>query len=109
MRFFLGKAGISYDNAPRAVFFMAVLDNKDSYALFLGKAGIACNNAPGAVFSSLVHKPLMLGIMADMNQRDSCPEAYSKLDFLGYGPLFLKSLVRAVCLRGTGVASFPGR
>ena len=52
---------------------LAGIDQKVSYALFPGKAGIACDNAPRAVFSSLVHKPLMFGIMADMNQRDSCP------------------------------------
>ena len=120
---FPGKAGIACDNAPRAVFsslvdkpmllgIMAVLNKKGSYALFPGKAGIACDSAPRAVFSSLVDKPLVLGIMADMNQRDSCPKSTGNWIFLGddvvffYGPLFLKSLVRAACLRSTGLLLF---
>ena len=36
------------------------------------KAGIAGDNAPRAVFSSLVRRPMMLGIMAAVDQKDSC-------------------------------------
>ena len=36
----------------------------------------ACDNAPRAVFTSLVGRPMMLGIMAGMNQKDSCPRPF---------------------------------
>ena len=97
---------------PRVLGILAGTDEKDSYALFPGKAGIACDNEPRAVFSSLVHKPMMLRIMAGMRQKDSCPRCAGKLDYLGDDVVFStvhciwKSLVRAVCLRSTGLLLF---
>ena len=52
---------------------LAGTDQQDSYALFPGKAVIACDSAPRAVFSSLVGRPRVLGILAGMEQKDSCP------------------------------------
>ena len=48
-------------------------DQKDSYALGSGmyKAGVAVDIAPRAVLSSLVGRPMKLGIMAGMVQKDS--------------------------------------
>ena len=40
------------------------------------KAGIDGDNARRAVFSLLVRKPMMLGIMAVMEQKDSCSGMY---------------------------------
>ena len=60
---------------------LAGMDQKDRCS-GIYMAGIACDNAPRAVFSSLVHKHLMLGIMADMNQRDSCPRHTGNWFFL---------------------------
>ena len=41
------------------------------------KAGIAGDDAPRAVFFLLVRRPMMLGIMACMNQKDSCSGMYN--------------------------------
>ena len=46
-------------------------DPKDSYC-GMYKAGIAGDNAPRAVFSFLVRRSMMRGIMAGMDQNDSC-------------------------------------
>ena len=39
----------------------------------MDNAGIAGDSAPRAVFSSLVGRPRVLGILAGMDQKDSCP------------------------------------
>ena len=43
----------------------------------------ACDNAPRVVFTSLVGMPMMLGIMAGMNQKDSCPRSFTFLSWCG--------------------------
>ena len=48
---------------PKMLGFMDVMDKKDSCD-GLYKVGIVGDNAPRAVFSSVVGKPMMLGIMA---------------------------------------------
>ena len=113
----LFEAGfVGYDALPslvgRVLGILASIDQKDSYALFLGKAGVACDNAPRDVFSSLVRRPMMLCIMAVMVQNDSCLRRTGKFGLLGdyvvffYGPCIWKSLVRAFCLRSTGLLLF---
>ena len=97
--------------------FMADMDQKDRCSCMY-KAGFAGYCAPRAVFPSLVGRPRMLGILAGTNLKDSCsgmykavfsgvapraglPEAYRKIGLCGrwrlffFGPLYLKSLVRA--------------
>ena len=57
---------------------MADIEQKDSYALGSGmcKCGIAGDNIPYTIFSSLVHRPMMLGITAVMDQKDSCSDMF---------------------------------
>ena len=55
----------------------ALVDNGSCMLL----AGFACDDAPRAVFSFLVLRPKMLGIMAGMDQKDSCLKEYRKIGF----------------------------
>ena len=48
------------------------MDQKDRYSCKY-KVGIYGDNAPRAVFSSLVGRPRVLGILAGLDQKDSCP------------------------------------
>ena len=95
------------------------------------KAGIYGYVPPRAVFPSLVCRPRMLGMLAGMDQKDSCsglykvvfsgvsapravlPEAYRKIGLFGrwrvffFGPLYLEVTCSCFCLRST-ICFFPG-
>ena len=89
------NAGFAAGNALRAVFrprmlvILASMDQEDSFSSMC-KAGLACYDAPRAVFSYLVRRPMMLGIMAGMHQKDSCLAPF-------YGPLYLE-VTHSYCL-----------
>ena len=105
---------------------MADMDQKDRCSCMY-KAGIAGHFAPRAVLPSLFGRPRMLGILAGTDLQYSCsgmckagfsgvyapravlPEVYRKIGFWemtwysSSAPCIWKSLVRAVCLRSTGL------
>ena len=94
---------------PECSAFWAGTDQKDSYAPFPGKAVIACDNAPRAVFSSLVCRPRVLGILAGMDQKDSCPRRtgcwfFWEMTSVGFcfqrSAWFDSGYIRCVSLRG---------
>ena len=86
-------------------------DQKDS-CCGMYKAGIAGDYAPCAVFVSLVGRPRMLVILADMDQEDSCsgmtvrasPEVFRKIGISWeINCYFLRPLVCGSQLFGTGL------
>ena len=105
------------------------MNQKDRCSCFY-KAGIAGYFAPRAVFPSLVGRPRMLSILAGTDLKYSCsgmckagfsvvsapravlPEVYRKIGLIWDGvfsstaPCIWLSLVRAVCLRSTGLLIF---
>ena len=92
LRHFAPMAGYAGCDAPRLcsswllqgqdLRHLGRYDQKDSCSGMF-KAGIACDNAPCAVFSSLVRRPMMLCIVASMNQKDSCPRSFTFLSWCG--------------------------
>ena len=117
----LFKAGIDGYDAPRAVFpslvgrprmlgIQAGMDQKDSCS-GMYNAGIAGDSEPCAVFLPFV-RPMMLRITAGMHRKDSCLRRtgnwiiWEITWYFSTVPCIWKSLVRAVCLRSTGLLLF---
>ena len=78
------KSGIVGHYAPRAVFFPGlagpecsafwpVRTSRTVMRFFLARLLLLVTVQPRAVFSSLVGRPRVLGILAGMEQKDSCP------------------------------------
>ena len=95
---------------PECSAFWPVWTRRDSNSgMFI--AGIASYSEPRAVFLPFV-RPMMLRITAGMHRKDSCPRRTGNWIFwemtwyFSTTPCIWKSLVRAVCLRSTGLLLF---